>query len=267
MIGSWTSTRDDNAQEKTPRGDTYSAVSTHHTVRSRVQHVIQLYDTEQRQSGMISIHQQRSLREHIRNAEDPSIAFRVGGLDVLTAMDKVRTQDEAAQDSDGSELSDLSALAEETDEFGRRLLQHQKDTQRINNAVHPCQRAFKKARPRQRLANRFGEDAAHNDEPNAQSPERAGSAGSSGSDPPLNVPVQWGRKAKRQPDWLRKLHGPTAEEVPSVNNQLRVDLQGPDDDIIIPHRAAYTGDEPLQPGEDTPPSMHRRRIVSSPSSM
>ncbi|KAK5137454.1 hypothetical protein LTR08_008432 [Meristemomyces frigidus] len=190
-------------------------------------------------------------------------------------MDKVRAQDETTQDSDGSGLSDLSALGEETDEFGRRLLQHQRDMQRMSTAVHPSQRAFRKARPRPRQAEPLGHDAVPSGEVNGQSPERIGSAGSSGSDPPLNVPVQWGRKAKRQPDWLRKLHGPTAEEVPLVDEQLRTKSHRPDDDVIIPYQAAYTGDgewtvvgdEPLQSVEDTPPSMRRQRVVSTPSSM
>ncbi|KAK4547619.1 hypothetical protein LTR36_000576 [Oleoguttula mirabilis] len=221
--------------------------------------------------------QRRSLANHIRNADDPAIAFKVGGLDVLAAMDKVRAHDETTQDSGsgGSGFSDMSALENETDEFGRRLLQHQRDVQRLNKAVHPSQQAFRKARPRPRLADRLGYEDLQNGVADGQDHERPGSAGSSGSDPPVNVPTQWGRKAKTQPDWLRNAHMGTAGEAPLVDGQREDDGRKQDEDAIIPHRTVYTGDEdwtavgeePFQSIEDTPPSMRRKRVVSSPSSM
>lgn len=226
---------------------------------------------------MISTQHQRPLINHIRHSDDPSIAFKVGGIEVLTAMDKVQAHDETTQDSGsgGSGFSDLSALENETDEFGRRLLQHQRDAQRLSNALHPGQRAFRKARPRPRLAERFGHEDLHNGVPEEQIHERTGSAGSSGSDPPLNVPTQWGRKARRQSGWLRKLHGPTADEIPLVDDRPEIGAQKPEEDAIMPHRTAYTGDEewtvvadePVQSVENTPPSMRRRRPDSPPSSL
>ncbi|KAK5125677.1 hypothetical protein LTR85_011951 [Meristemomyces frigidus] len=226
---------------------------------------------------MISTHQHRSLVNHIRSADDPAIAFKVGGLDVLSAMDKVQEHDETTQGSGSADsaFSDLSALENETDEFGRRLLQHQRDVQRLNNAIHPSQRAFRKARPRPRLSERLEQEQQRNARVNGIVHERTGSAGSSGSDPPVNVPTQWGRKAKRSPEWLRNVHTRTADEAVAPDTQLDAVAQKPDEDAIIPHRTAYTGDEdwaangdePLQSVEHTPPSMRRQRLGSSPSSM
>ena len=63
-------------------------------------------------------------------------------------MDKVQSHDDETQGSgSGAGLSDLSALENETDDFGRRLLQHQRDIQRLNNALRSDQPAFRKARP------------------------------------------------------------------------------------------------------------------------
>lgn len=197
---------------------------------------------------------------------------------MLTAMDKVQAYDETTQNSGsgGSGLSDLSALENETDEFGRRLLQHQRDVQRLNTAIHPSQQAFMKARPRPRLADRLGPGRQLLDGAvNGQSHVRTGSAGSSGSDPPVNVPTQWGRKAKRSPEWMRTQRVPTTDEAPVSRVHDALTSHRPDEDAIIPRRTVYTGDEDwtavgdeLLPAiEHTPPSMRRQRPGSSPSSM
>ena len=75
------------------------------------------------------------------------------GADILEGMNKV--QDEETQGSgSGSGFSDLSALENETDDFGRLLLQHQRDQRRLNNAVRG--QAFRKARPRPRVGDQIG---------------------------------------------------------------------------------------------------------------
>jgi hypothetical protein len=74
-----------------------------------------------------------------------------GGIgDVFGAMDKVQSHDDETQGS-GSGLSDLSALENDTDDFGRRLLQHHRDEQRLSNARGNGQ-PFRKARPKPRIA-------------------------------------------------------------------------------------------------------------------
>lgn len=190
-------------------------------------------------------------------------------------MAKLQTHDDATQNSgSGSGFSDLSALENETDDFGRRLLQHQRDVQRINNAVHVNVQPFRKARPGPRLGEQLELNGIRDEIFAAREHERTGSGGSADSDPPLNIPREWGRKGKRRPDWLRNIHAPIQADLGLVNG----DAERQDEDAIMPHRTAYTGDEDWN-GEDealptiendnssTPPSMRRRRIASSPTSM
>ncbi|TKA81388.1 hypothetical protein B0A55_02081 [Friedmanniomyces simplex] len=217
--------------------------------------------------------QHTALLHRIRHTEEPSIAFKVGGLDALAAMDKVQAHDETTQDSGSrSGYSDLSALENETDDFGRRLLQHQRDVQRLNSAIRPGQQAFKRARPRARLAERVEQEERRDGDVH----ERAGSGGSNDLEPPLNLPKQWGTKGKRRSDWLRKLHAPTEMEVPMANGEeeeLEVEQaeRRPDGDAIMAHRTAYTGDdndwvavadETMDALETTPPSMRRHTPTS-----
>jgi hypothetical protein len=207
--------------------------------------------------------QHRALFNRLQNAEDAAAAFKVGGIDALAAMDKVRAQDE---DSGGSAVSDLSALDNEpTDEFGKRILQHARDKKRIDNAIRSGQ-PFRKTRPRPRLSAGFGAQEGQDGLRTEPDHQRTGSAGSSGSDPPLNVPSQWGRRARRKPEWLRTFQSP--------ENEAK-EAEKTDEDAIIPHRTAYTGDddwervghEPLPSIETTPPSMRRIRADTTPTSL
>jgi len=205
--------------------------------------------------------------------DEPAIVFKFGGTDMNIAIDKVQAHDETTQDS-GSERSatlNLSAMENETDEFGRKLLQHQRDMQLLNDAIRPGQQAFRKARPRPRLTewpvNRDAQSTLHA----GQDHERTGSAGSSGSDPPLNVPTQWGRKAKRRTDWLHKLQEPSNTDEGVLQAPDEVQARIADEDAIIPHKTAYTGDQGwkavLESVETTPPSMQRQRAETTPSSL
>ena len=188
-------------------------------------------------------------------------------------MDKVQAHDEETQGSgSGSGFSDLSGLENETDDFGRRLLQHQRDAQRLNNALRGNQRAFRKARPKPRVAEqlereeREEQDRLQRQAGVGQNHQRTGSgASSNGSDPPVTVPREWGRKARRQSDWLRKIYEPSENgEEETVN---------PDEDAIYQRTTAYTGDldwsptadRPMQTIETTPPPMRRQRQAPTPS--
>ncbi|EMC92767.1 hypothetical protein BAUCODRAFT_27110 [Baudoinia panamericana UAMH 10762] len=227
---------------------------------------------------MLATAQHPSLYVSSKNIEVASVAFTLGAVGTLAAMDKVGNQDGTTQDSGsgGSAYSDLSALENETDEFGRRILQHQRDLQRLNNAIKPGQRAFRHARPRpRRLAERLDTDELANHVQTAQSKDRARSAGSEELEPPLNVPRQWGRRARKRPEWLREKDATADEDGLAANGQAAPDARQADDDAIFPHRTAYTGDEdwdaladePTASLEDTPPSMRRRRPGLTPTSM
>ncbi|KAK1066244.1 hypothetical protein LTR74_007292 [Friedmanniomyces endolithicus] len=222
--------------------------------------------------------QHTALLHRIKHTEEPSIAFKVGGLDALAAMDKVQAHDHGSGSGSESGCSDLSALENETDEFGRRLLHHQRDVQRLNSAIRPGQQAFKRARPRARLAERVEHEERRDGVVSGHVQERAGSGGSVDSEPPLNLPKQWGTKGKRRSDWLRKLHAPSEVEVPMASSEAEAEREAEQadgklnlEDAIMPHRTAYTGDdnEWVAVGDDlgdalenTPPSMRRRTPTS-----
>jgi len=190
---------------------------------------------------------------------------------VLAAIDKVQAHDDPTQGSGSSGYSDLSALENETDEFGRRLLQYEKDQRRVRSAVDGNLQAFGRARPGTRATGFFGRDEEGTSA--GQDPERVGSSGSNESDPPLNIPRLWGRKGRVRDEWLRKRHASVEAEVPVLEGPQ--DAYRHDADAIIPHRTVYTGDEdwtnvgnePLQSIETTPPSMRRQRMDSRSSSM
>ena len=188
------------------------------------------------------------------------------GDDVFGNMDKVR--DEETQGS-GSAFSDLSALENETDDFGRKLLQHQRDAQRLKTMSGPP-RAFSKARTRPRIAQQLEREEREKMAQAERDIQRPGSNGSNDSDPPVTVPREWGRKAKPQKHWMRKIR-----ESPVVSSGDEIEK---DEDAIYPRRTSYTGDEnplmgsdmadhPLPSTENTPPSMRRQRPLSTPSSL
>ncbi|KAF2210703.1 hypothetical protein CERZMDRAFT_106757 [Cercospora zeae-maydis SCOH1-5] len=183
------------------------------------------------------------------------------------AMDKVRVQD---GDDRSSESVDLSALNDnETDDFGRRILAHQREKlAQQNDQSRPL---FPRARPRPLRPKTLdplitvGGTLTEKTRPSHQ---RNASEGDYKATPGLNVPQEWGRRAKRR-EWQRR----------SVSDENRIIRQ--DKDSIFPIQTLYTGDDGsvispvVSPGggflrhsvEDTPPSMTRKRLMSSPSSM
>lgn len=185
------------------------------------------------------------------------------GLHATATMDtKVQAHDDHTSGS-GSDLSNLSALENGTDTFGQEILRHERDVRRLKELSSRPQ-AFRKARPRPRIAAPRPQEGFANGVAkaltNGQDNQRAGGSGSNDSDPPLNVPREWGRKAKRNNDWLKKIHAPTMEDVrqkPAVSPERK-----PDEDAIVPHRTAYTGDEYFSPPRDGV-----KQSVESPSSL
>ncbi|KAK8192743.1 hypothetical protein M8818_007915 [Zalaria obscura] len=184
-------------------------------------------------------------------------------------MDKQQGTDEDA----ASIISGLTSMENDTDEFGRMLLQHSReisllqstrDEQRMNNAIGGRAQAFRKARPYPRVALTL-ENLERNEtadfEQGARAQYRPESRGSShDSDPPLNVPREWGRKSRRTTSWLRRT--PRSEENPVHQ----------DEDSIYPHRTAYTGDESPQvdwvgaADQGTPLSERKNKQTTTPPS-
>lgn len=198
-----------------------------------------------------------------RNDNVGALRRGLGAGDIFSAMDKVQALDEDTGGSgSGSGFSDLSALENETDNFGRRLLQHQRDAARLK-AVRGNQQAFRKAVPRPRIA-----DVLDREERQSGTKEmdhqRSSSGGSHDSEPPVTVPREWGTKAKRQPHWMRKIMEP------SENGDAQEAGQG----VIFNHTTAFTGDrdwqdpnKPIPSVERTPPKSRQEQPSTPPSSL
>jgi hypothetical protein len=115
-------------------------------------------------------------------------------------------------------FSDLSSL-DGSDEFGRKLLQHTKDAQRISALTQS--HAFSKAKPLPRAAlslDNLERNNFHN--PPSHQPEHrpASLSGSTASDPPLNLPTSWGRKGRPNHAWMRNIHDQSQTNIQSSPN-------------------------------------------------
>lgn len=170
-------------------------------------------------------------------------------------------------------LSSLSSLAaDETDEFGRQMLDHARDRQRLQHALSNgiSVAAFSKARPRPRVAltmenlernNNATHRTSSEDRPASPgSPELKGavprrtvsesatnarrqSAGNElgeASSPAHNVPVQWGRKGVRRNDFLRRISAVSSPVKVEEEDEQEVH----DPDRIYRRRTVFTGDSP-----------------------
>lgn len=224
--------------------------------------------TKHATTNMTLTHQHRSLLDRLQR-DDPAVT--VGGLDGPHSMNQAQDSDD---DDDGSGFSNFSTLENETDDFGRRILQHQRDLQRIKYAMGPGQQPFRRARPKSSLAERLGQRDQRNDEVEEVKHERTESA-SNAAVPPVEVPRQWGRRAKKNPNWLRNRHAVELPGAPLMNEARPRQDKKADEDAIMPHRTTYTGDEDWHAAQDemlpniqdTSPSMRRHRSHPSPSSM
>ncbi|TKA71224.1 hypothetical protein B0A49_04167 [Cryomyces minteri] len=203
------------------------------------------------------------------------VSSKVGAFDDVPAMDERVPDDDTQASGSGSFVSGLTELENETDDFGRVLLQHAKDEHRLNSVMQNNGQPFRKARPHPRVALTLDNLERSNGARSAAAQvQRSGSVGSSDtSDPPVHIPREWGRKAKHSNDWLRRIN---ADE----NQQEEVPEQQ-DDDIIYPHRTALTGDSsphvvnweaaaaevPLPSIANTPPgSLRRLKRSTTPQS-
>lgn len=190
--------------------------------------------------------------------------------------------------NDSDAVSNLSSLdTDDTDEFGKLLIQHARDERRMRDAITGSTkiRPFRKARPQPRLGasldrleRREREHERGNISPSPgrpyqeqpwESPSSVSSAGSR-SDPPLRPPREWGRKGRRSADWLRKAMEPTAtgtEDQREGHDRQEQSAGGQNRGSV--DWAAAAADVPLPSIEDRTPSASpeaRRRnpLVSSP---
>ncbi|KAI4731534.1 hypothetical protein E4T49_00703 [Aureobasidium sp. EXF-10728] len=119
---------------------------------------------------------------------------------------------------DASNFSDLSSL-DGSDEFGRKLLQHTKDAQRISALT--SSHAFRKAKPLPRAAlslDNLERNNQYNPPDHQLDRHPASLSGSTASDPPLNPPRAWGRKGRPNHSWMRSIHDQPQSNIQSSPN-------------------------------------------------
>lgn len=146
-------------------------------------------------------------------------------------MDKTQTLDDDTLGSgSGSGYSDLTGLENETDDFGRLLLQYQRDAKRLQNISNGFPQAFRKARPKPHVPELLERQDRERASQEVNDHQRTGSGGSNESDPPVAVPREWGRRARRQTDWIRKIVAPSGNG--DEDNE----------DAVLSRKTTYIGD-------------------------
>jgi hypothetical protein len=187
-------------------------------------------------------------------------------------MQKVQAHDDETL---GSGSSVRNALDDnETDTFGREIMQHERDARRIRNATQRDPQPVLRTRPRPRIsdlvARREREEEGLAAEQRHQH-VRTGSTGSNDSNPPLNVPRDWGTRAKSHRGWMRKIREPSEVDI----NVGRRGLLTPEaEEADARPRTSYASDNVWSQGdenaismENTPPSMRRKRPNSQPPTL
>ncbi|KAF4547092.1 Hypothetical protein D9617_59g026310 [Elsinoe fawcettii] len=188
------------------------------------------------------------------------------------AVDTEWARDGKTHDS-GSVISGLSSVDDDTDEFGRMLLQHAKDEQRLSRALNGPGQAFQKARPHIGI----GASLEHLNGARHLNTRSVSSGGSdpgvaeqtwtAGSHPPLNIPRDWGRKARQSNGWLRRL-GDMEVEIERPASADPVSTRRGVSSGHVSHAVdwAIAAERPVQSGEQiTPLSSKSRRLASSPA--
>ncbi|KAF2843458.1 hypothetical protein M501DRAFT_1054204 [Patellaria atrata CBS 101060] len=148
----------------------------------------------------------------VKTTYSVSTTANVDALNAFHAMDE-RDYEDFTQSDAG--ISDVTSLENGTGDFGKRIYWAAREAQRAHNAQQSGARiqAFKKARTHPRV----GLTLENLERNNKQSPSagldfseqfrRPGSVSSDEqSEPPVHAPREWGRKARQNLDWLRRLN-------------------------------------------------------------
>jgi hypothetical protein len=187
-------------------------------------------------------------------------------------MQKVQAHDDETL---GSGSSIRNALDNnETDTFGREIMQHERDARRIRNATRRDPQPVLKTRQRPRISDLVARREREAEELAAQQQQqhvRTGSTGSNDSNPPLNVPRDWGTRAKSHRGWMRKIREPSDGH---INVGRRGLLTPEEEEADARPRTSYASDNVWSQGdenaismENTPPSMRRKRPNSQPPTL
>ena len=168
-----------------------------------------------------SLHTLRKTSPRVSMASEPSV-------------EEAKSEHEAL---DQESVSDLAPTENETQTSGGSgSSQYARDLQRLNNALRGNGQPFSRARVGQK-----GGSVSHSLRRSNGSDESLGSTFSSGnlshrSDPSVNIPKAWGRKAKPGKDWLNRINsqsgrltGDAPKESPSSDQLIaQNDIHQPD---------------------------------------
>ncbi|KAF2761145.1 hypothetical protein EJ05DRAFT_254164 [Pseudovirgaria hyperparasitica] len=136
----------------------------------------------------------------------------------LNSHQRTRTSAPSEELTQGSTISGLTSLENDTDEFGQFMIQQARDEKRLRSAINsnvPIQ-PFRKARKQQSLSLTFQNLERSNSDSkyelgygaNREAGSPASINGSDMSDPPLRLPTTWGRKGRVNRDWIKTIAAP-----------------------------------------------------------
>lgn len=211
-------------------------------------------------------HQQHSLYLEQRHATRPitSLAPPADPLRVRETMQKVQAHDDQSSAS-GSGVADLHSLDNETDTFGRQIMQYERDARRLRSATHGDQQPVLKNRSRPRISELVARRERKEGLSAGQQHVRTASSGSGDSNPPLNVPRDWGTRARSQRGWMRKIREPSEADANSVKDNAINGFSGTDEEAVASRRTFgarddfWSREDRLPAVDQTPPSMRRTR--------
>ena len=121
------------------------------------------------------------------------------------AQGEADNKENIRHDSDGeSSVSYMENITDTSIDSGSP--QHAKDLQRLQGALNSGKKAFSKARVGDRVGLTIDNLQRKGSNDSLGSAFSAGSLSNRGSDPSVNVPKAWGRKAKPGKDWLSRIN-------------------------------------------------------------
>lgn len=133
--------------------------------------------------------------------------------------------------------------------------QYAKDVQRLQSALNNDKKAFSKARVGDRIGHTIDNLQRKGSNDSLGSAFSAGSLSNRGSDPSVNVPKAWGRKAKPGKDWLSRINsrsGKLTGDVPkrhSSGDQIIAENEKRESAEPIDEWIATAAEVPLPSGE------------------
>ena len=190
--------------------------------------------------------------------------------EIAAAEEETKEDEKSAQSSEDTVGSLLNSITEES--FRDLPSQRAKDEQRKKGALRSDAQVFRKAR----IGDKVGltVENLRRKTGSSESLRNAlggGSISSKGSDPPLNYPQGWGRKAKPGKDWLNRINNRsgkfTGDSPRHSSSEVAVDTepQKPDSKDQIEDWIATTSDVPLPSVENGSPQATMNFSTSIPT--